>query len=230
MTVAFLAFAPVATSAATYTYDFDFTFDQTGDDRTVTGYSNDGPGGDLTGFFTIDDSLNIVDFDFDFNIRQYRIVSSTGVLIQDTRNDIVSLDIDDNDRSSTSIAPASGGNPEFTTFGFSEIDGLVQCSFRNKSGSPFSLSFTAANFSAGDATTSFRAVSTRASPYCNQFGALMFDTRPASGERQFSGSVTGTLRSDDTSVSAVPLPAAGWMLLSALAGVVTFGRRRTPRA
>lgn len=210
------AVLPLSAAATTFTYDFNFTFAQTGDNDSVNGFRSRGTGGDLTGFFTIDDQSNIVDFGFDFEVIQ------PADRFQSARTDQVNLTRDTGDFFSTTIFPAGGGVPERTRFGFSEVDGSVQCTFRNAVGSRFSLSFDAFSFSPGGQTVTFDARSTRASPFCNQFGGLQFTTTQSAGQIQISDSVTGTLRA-----APVPLPASGAMLgLAVLAGGAVMRRQR----
>lgn len=215
-----LAIAPATSQAATHTYDFDFTFAQTGDD--VGGFRNEGTGGALTGFFTIDDSLTILDFVFDFQIIQYPNA------YQPARTDTVSLRYDAGDFFGVTVYPAGGGVPERTVIGFSEVDGSVNCSYRNATGSPYSLSFTSYSYDVG-VTTDYQARSKRNSPSCNQFGALEYDIRQPYTQTQISGSVSGTLADPDTvGSSVVPLPASGLLLLSAFgaAGALRLRRRK----
>jgi len=215
LVLAGLSATVTSVQAATYTYDFDFTFASTGDN--VGGFRDTGAGGALEGFFTINENNEVIDFDFDFQVIQ------RAGRFEPAQTDDVSLDLAGGDFFGTAVTPAFGGNPEFTTFGFSETDNHVQCTFRNAVGAPFSLSFKAANFTAGNANVNFEARSARSSPYCNQFGALTFDTRQPQGQTQISGSVTGALR--EPTVSAVPLP-AGLPLMLAGFGALAAMRRR----
>jgi hypothetical protein len=218
--VAALALVPSIGAAASYTYDFDFTFAQTGDD--VGGFRNEGTGGALTGFFTIDDSLTILDFAFEFEIIQYANA------YQPARTDRVSLDFDAGDFFGVTVYPAGGGVPERTVIGFSEVDGSVNCSFRNATGSPYSLSFSAYDYGGG-VTTDYQARSARSSPYCNQYGALTHRIGQSYGQRQISPSVSGTLVAPGGGASVVPLPASGLLLLGAF-GAAGALRLRRPAA
>lgn len=208
-----IAALPITASAAIFTYDFDMTFDMSGDN--VGGFRNEGIGGDLTGFFTIDENSIIQDFAFEFEIIQ------RANRFQGNQTDQVELTRAGGDFFGTSVLPAAGGLPAQTTFGFSEITNSVQCSFQNAVGSPFSLSFSTFAFTPGDSSVTFRADSRRATPSCNQFGGLGFAIQQPTRQQQISLAETGTLR-----VSAVPLPAGGLLLLTGLAGVAGLKRRK----
>ena len=218
LTATALALLPMGAGAATYTYDFDFTFAMSGDD--VGGFRNEGPGGALIGYFTVDEALTISDFGFDFSIIQ------RANRHQSARTDTVDLDFDDGDRFSSNQTVE--GSVTRTTFGFSEITGLVSCSFRDAKGSPYSLSFQSTDFTAGAASATFRADSARNSPYCNPFGALMYDIRQPSTQKQISLAVNATLRSDISTdpVGTVPLPASGLVLVAGLGALGSMRRRK----
>lgn len=212
-----LAVAASSAHATLFTYDFDFQFDMSGDN--VGGFRNEGPGGALKGFFTIDENRQVQDFDFDFQIIQ------RSNRFQGAQTDNVSLDKADGDFFNTTVQPAAGGLPERTIFSFSEVIGSVQCVPQGPVGALFGLSFSAFSFTPGGNNVSFRADSRRATPVCNRFGGLGFDIRQPNTQTQISLQESGTLRSTD--VGQVPLPAAGLLLVAAFGALAGLKRRKT---
>lgn len=89
-------------------------------------------------------------------------------------------------------------------------------------GSPVAGAWTSTSSIA--ASQDFTLVSRLFTPSSNTSASVFFRARDIAGP-VFSGDNVGPIL-DDVKVSAVPLPAAGWLMLSGLAAFGAFGRRR----